>query len=124
MIVAGIGFSSQCQPQELVDLVRRAEAMVELSAAQLAIPAWKQDAWCLHAAAAILSLPIAPVSEDGLAAAADRCVTTSRRSQQRAGVPSVAEAAALAAAGAGGRLELPRIASAHATCALAQGELS
>jgi cobalamin biosynthesis protein CbiG len=37
-------------------------------------------------------------------------------------VPSVAEAAALAAAGVGARLALPRLASAHATCALSQGE--
>ena len=46
-------------------------------------------------------------------------VTRSARIEALRGVGSLAEAAALAAAGPQGRLVLPRIASAGATCALA-----
>jgi cobalt-precorrin 5A hydrolase len=46
-------------------------------------------------------------------------LTHSELSQARAGVPSVSEAAALAAAGAGARLLGPRIAVGPVTCALA-----
>jgi len=122
MIVAGVGFNSQCEPQELVGLVRRAEAMKDVRATSLAAPAWKLEASCLKAAAEILALPIVAISEAELAAVASRCVTVSAAAQARAGVGSVAEAAALAAAGESAQLTLPRIASRHATCALSHGD--
>jgi len=122
MIVAGVGFNSQCEPQELVGLVRRAEAMMDLRVTSLAAPAWKLESSCLKSAAALLALPVMAIPEADLAAAAARCVTTSAAAQARAGVGSVAEAAALAAAGSSARLALPRIASRHATCALSDSQ--
>ncbi len=122
MIVAGVGFSSNCEPQELVSLVRHAEAAAARPALSLAAPVWKLDTSCLQAAAEMLGLPVAGITEADLAAAASRCVSHSTPSQARAGVGSVAEAAALAAAGPSARLVLPRIASAHATCALSEGD--
>jgi cobalt-precorrin 5A hydrolase len=53
-------------------------------------------------------------------AAEPRCPTRSDKALETTGFSSVAEAAALAAAGAGGILVLPRISSAKATCALAE----
>lgn len=124
MIVAGVGFSSQCSAEELADLVRRAQTTAGLDARALATAAWKADAASLKAAADILALPILAVERAQLAAA-DSCVLTeSAASRTAADVGSVAEAAALAAAGPRARLLLPRIASAHATCALSQGEPS
>lgn len=124
MIVAGVGFSSTCGPEELADLVRQAQADAGRIATALAAPAWKADAACLRAAAELLALPILAVSPDQLAAVADRSVTESAASRAAAGVGSVAEAAALAGAGAGSRLALTRISSAHATCALSEGNPS
>lgn len=49
-----------------------------------------------------------------------RCLTRSELASRVVGFGAVAEGSALAAAGAGGRLILPRIASARATCALAE----
>ncbi|MGQ3348248.1 cobalamin biosynthesis protein [Bosea sp. (in: a-proteobacteria)] len=48
------------------------------------------------------------------------CATRSTRIASLYGVGSVAEAAALAAAGPGGTLVQPRIATARVTCALAR----
>jgi cobalt-precorrin 5A hydrolase len=124
MIVAGVGFSSKCGGEELADLVRRAQATAGLAATALAAPDWKTGAACLMAAARILSLPILAVEWTRLAAADGDGVTESSFSRAAAGVGSVAEAAALAAAGPRARLALSRIASAHATCALSQGDPS
>lgn len=124
MIIAGLGFSSRCEGEELAALVRRAEAMTALRAERLAAPIWKLRSPALQDASRILALPITAVSEDELKAADPGCVTTSHASQARAGIGSVAEAAALAGAGHAARLALPRIASAHATCALSYGDPS
>lgn len=121
MIVAGVGFSSNCGPEELADLVRRAQVDAGRIATALATPAWKARAACLRAAAELLDLPILAVSPDQLAAVAEQGATESAASRAAAGVGSVAETAALAGAGAGSRLALPRISSAHATCALSEG---
>lgn len=121
MIVAGVGFSSNCGPEELADLVRQAQAVGRRTATALAAPAWKADAACLTAAAEMLALRVLEVDRDDLAAAEDRLLTQSAVSRAATGLGSVAEAAALAAAGAGSRLALARISSAHATCALSEG---
>jgi cobalamin biosynthesis protein CbiG len=59
------------------------------------------------------------VERDALIAAQAACVTRSECAERTLGVAAVAEGCALAAAGQGARLVLPRIASARATCALA-----
>lgn len=124
MIVAGVGFSSQCTAEELAALVRRAEDTIARRAERLAAPVWKLRSPALQDAARILALSLTTISDAELEAADPRCVTRSTAAQARAGVGSVAEAAALAAAGPASRLALTRIASAHATCALSEGDLS
>ncbi len=122
MIVAGVGFSSKCGPDELVDLVMWALAAVGQTATALAAPAWRAEAACLKNAALRLDLPILAIDRNELALAADRIITHSFISSIAAGVGSAAEAAALAAAGPGSRLAVARMSSAHATCAIAEGD--
>lgn len=123
IVVAGLGFSSNCRPAELAELVQRAQAAAHRHATALATPAWKAGAAVVAGAAELLALPVVAVEADRLAAAEGGILTQSEASRAAAGVGCVAEAAALAAAGAGARLILARIASAHATCALAEGNL-
>ncbi len=122
MIVAGIGFREAAAADEIVALVERAlgearlapgalEALATASALA-ARPAFRE------AAGRLAARPIA-VDAAALAATAPRLATRSARSLAAHGVGSVAEAAALGAAGEGAALLLPRIASAGATCALA-----
>ena len=71
-------------------------------------------------AAAAFGLPLVAVADAGLAAVSGQTMTQSPRVVALFGVPSVSEAAALAAAGGGARLLGPRIAVGGATCALAE----
>ena len=73
------------------------------------------------AAAGLLALPTAAVPDDVLPTAEARLRTRSPRVLASHSVGSVAEAAALCAAGPGARLVLARIAHARATCAIAEG---
>ena len=57
-----------------------------------------------------------------LVLAAERAKTVSMRSLAAKGLPSVAETAALAAAGRSARLIVPRVATKEATCAIAIGK--
>jgi cobalt-precorrin 5A hydrolase len=75
----------------------------------------------LVAAARTLRLPLAGFSPDQLAAFSSYAVTRSERALATAGVPSVAETAALAGAGAGSRLLVPRRTGTGVTVAIATG---
>jgi cobalamin biosynthesis protein CbiG len=74
----------------------------------------------LTTAARRLGLDLIFLTRDALRAKAPFVHTRSPGSQSRFGVPSVAEAAALAGAGSGAALIVPRIASQGVTCAIAQ----
>ncbi len=73
----------------------------------------------LSEAAREAGLDLVLLTLDELRAAAPFCVTQSEKSMQQYGIPSVAEAAALAAAGTGARLLLPRIRGQNATASVA-----
>ena len=64
--------------------------------------------------AALTALPL-----EALQAEANRILTPSAAARSRFGAPNIAEAAALAGAGEGGRLLAPRLAADGATCAIA-----
>ncbi len=125
MIVAGVGFRRSVEADEIVALVKQALERAALAADALgklatiealaALPAFREAARRLDVAA--LS-----VVEPDLSAAAPRVRTQSARSLAAHGVGSVAEAAALGAAGPAAQLILERIASGSATCALARLE--
>ncbi len=74
----------------------------------------------IAAAATSLGVPLVLVPRADLEAAGARTATRSERVVALMGVPSVAEAAALAAGGPAARLLAPRTAIGPATCALAQ----
>lgn len=73
----------------------------------------------LHAAAEALQLDLVFLSRETLQAAMPAVITRSAAAEARFGVASVAEASALAGAGPGARLLVPRIKGGGATCAIA-----
>lgn len=126
-VIAGIGFRHAAESEEIVALVRRALTLAGVAEARLAALAMPEDRAgeaSAVAAAARFGLAATGVAAQALRAADARVTTRSARIEAARGVGSVAEAAALALAGEAGRLILPRIASANATCALALGPKS
>jgi len=124
MIIAGIGCRANCPATDIIVILRQAEAQSGLRATAIAIPAFKSEEPGLLTAAQTLNLPLHEIEDDALAEAQSRCVTRSERTQAATGHASIAEAAALAAAGPRATLKLPRIKSSTATCALAESSPS
>jgi len=120
MIVAGFGCRPGCRASEIIALLRRAEALAGESASVLAAPDFRVGEHGLQEAATRLRLPLRWPGHAVLLQVQPRCVTRSERARRETGLASVAEACALALAGPRGALVLPRIASRHATCALAR----
>jgi cobalt-precorrin 5A hydrolase len=123
VIVAGIGCRKGASPAEIEAVI--AAALKQAGFAQeklgaIATPADKGDEAGIAAVALLYGLPLLFVPMPDLEAAAARCETRSERALAHKGVPSVAEAAALAAGGPDAKLLLPRIAVGPATCALAE----
>ena len=125
MIVAGVGFRHSVEADEIVALVEQALERAALPRNALSRLATVEALATLPAfmeAARRLDVIAAPVAQAALSASAPHVRTQSARSVAAHGVGSVAEAAALAAAGSRAQLILERIASASATCALARPE--
>lgn len=116
MRVAGFGLRGAATVAELAQLL----GTVRVDA--LAAPADKADHPALTAFAARLALRLIPVPPERLAE--QPAPTLSSRQPPRYGTGSVAEASALAAAGPGARLILPRQvgAAGTATMAIAEGQ--
>ncbi len=122
VIVAGIGFRRNAKADDMVAAITTALDHAGLSVAALSAVATSEvkASEAARAAAAAIGVPLVAVGQADLEAAAPRTLTKSERSIAAAGVPSLAEAAALAAAGPDARLLRPRIVVGPATCALAQ----
>ncbi|WP_288588692.1 cobalamin biosynthesis protein [uncultured Methylobacterium sp.] len=121
-LVAGIGFRHATTADEILSLLAEGLRQADRPGAQLAALATAEDRAddpAIRAAAETLGVPLVAIGVEALREAGRRVVTRSVRIEALRGVGSLAEAAALAAAGPDGRLVLPRIASAGATCALA-----
>jgi cobalt-precorrin 5A hydrolase len=124
MIVAGIGCRKNCDADEIVRLVEAALAKASApraALAALAAPAFKAEAVAPRKAAIALGLPLLLIGDADLKSAEPRAVTKSAAALKATGLASVAESAALAGAGEGATLLLPRIKGQGVTCALAQG---
>ena len=122
MIVAGIGCRKGASAADISAVIAHALARAGLASQALdlvAAPESKADEQGVSAAAAALGVPLVLVSRADLQAAGAHTQTRSERVVALMGVPSVAEAAALAASGPAARLILPRITLGVATCALA-----
>ena len=127
VIVAGVGCRkavSAAQVESAIEaaLLHNRRCGHELE--RIAVPAAKGAEAGIVAAAAARGLPLVLIAQSALEAADARTVTRSARSMDTFNVHSVAEAAALAAAGPGARLLAPRVAVGPVTCALAQAEIT
>ena len=119
-VIAGLGCRRDCPAADILLVVRDASALAQRAVDALAVPAFKADEPGVVEAARALALPLIPVDRLALQGAQGRCLTRSDVAQHATGFASVAEGCALAAAGDGARLLLPRIAGPRATCALAE----
>jgi cobalt-precorrin 5A hydrolase len=122
MIVAGVGCRRGAPAPDIEAAIRAAleRAGIEADALDcIATMAAKESEVGITAAAAKLGVTVVLVPDTELRSAGDRAETRSERVLALTGVPSVAEAAALAAAGPTARLISPRLVIGAATCALA-----
>jgi cobalamin biosynthesis protein CbiG len=122
MIVAGIGCRRGAGAPDIEAAIRTALARAGIATADLqaiATGSAKAAEPGIAATAAKLGLNVVPIAEAELKAAGARVMTRSDRVLALTGVPSLAEAAALAAAGPSSRLLASRLVVGAATCALA-----
>jgi len=120
-VAIGIGCRAGVAGETIAGLARRALAEAGAPKGETAIftLAAKADEPGLIEAARILGAELIPLPIEALKAQAERILTPSAAAQARYGAPNIAEAAALAGAGIGGRLLGPRLAAEGATCAIA-----
>jgi cobalt-precorrin 5A hydrolase len=125
MIVAGIGCRRGTLSQDIVSLILATLGNLDIAQDRLdaiATEASKADERGIADAARSLSVRLIRCSIADLDRVADRVVTRSSRVQALKGVPSIAEASALVAAGHNARLLGARVAAEKATCAIAISE--
>jgi cobalt-precorrin 5A hydrolase len=125
MIVAGVGCRRGTSATEIEAAIRAALAQAGIAADALgtiATTAAKHDEAGIEAAAINFGVGVVLLSDAELKAAGERTETKSERVLALTGVPSLAEAAALAAAGPSARLLSRRLVLGSATCALAVSE--
>jgi cobalt-precorrin 5A hydrolase len=123
MIVAGVGCRKGATAEEIITAISRALHNVGLSNRAIdaiATPASKVGEPGIVGAATALRVRLVPISQSDLEAVGTRTRTRSERVIALMGVPSVAEASALAAAGPSASLLAARVAAGPATCALAE----
>jgi cobalt-precorrin 5A hydrolase len=126
MIAAGVGCRRGASAPDIEAAIRAALARANIAADALDVIATieaKRTEPGISAAAETFGVSVVIVPEHELALASDRIETHSDRVLTLAGVGSVAEAAALAAAGPSARLITPRLAIGPATCAIAASAL-
>lgn len=123
MLIAGIGLRPGTDAQDIAACLAQALAAAGLTAdavGRIATLQARIGEPGLQAVASRLGCAIAGIPDEALKGLDAGCTTRSTRISALYGVGSVAEAAALAAAGPGGHLVLARIATARVTCALAR----
>ena len=120
-VAIGIGCRKGVPGEAVAALARRAlaECAAPDGERRLFTLAAKAGEPGLVEAALLIGAPLTALPLESLQAEAGRILTPSKPAQSRFGAPNVAEAAALAGAGAGGRLLGPRLAADGATCAVA-----
>jgi len=122
MIVAGVGCRRGAAAQDVETALRAALARAGVAATDLnaiATGEAKQGEPGIETAAAKFGVRLMLISDGELQAAGKRATTRSDRVLALIGLPSLAEAAALAAAGPSARLIVSRLIVGAATCALA-----
>jgi cobalt-precorrin 5A hydrolase len=122
MIAAGIGCKRGAPASDIEAAIRSALARAQIDAGALDVIATMETKSAeagIRAAARTFGVSLIVVPALEFAAAGDRVETHSERVSALAGVGSVAEAAALAAAGPASKLIAPRLIVGAASCALA-----
>jgi cobalt-precorrin 5A hydrolase len=138
MAVIGVGATSRVTVDDVLGVVARASTRAEQALARGKIamqPNMLRDEEklihtlatldraainpILRDAAHVCGLDLVLLSLDELRATASLCVTFSEKSMKQYAIPSVAEAAALAAAGLGARLLIPRFCGRNTTFSVA-----
>jgi cobalt-precorrin 5A hydrolase len=125
MIVAGIGCGRGALSADIVSLILSVLASFGIAREKLdaiATETAKADECGIVHAARYLSVRLVKCSLADLEGVADKVLTRSARVQALKGVPSIAEASALVAAGNNSRLLGARAAADKVTCAIAIGE--
>jgi cobalt-precorrin 5A hydrolase len=125
MIVAGIGCKRGTLSEDIVSFVHSVLATLGIARENLdaiATEASKAEECGIADAARSLAVPLIRCSLADLDRVADKIVTRSPRVRALKGVPSIAEASALVAAGRNARLLGARVATAKVTCAIAISE--
>lgn len=125
MIVAGIGCGRETSSEDIVSLIFVALSnfgVAQENLTAIATETSKADERGIASAARLLSIPIVRCPVADLGRVADQVLTRSLRVQEIMGVPSIAEASALVAAGPNARLLGARVAANKVTCAIAIGD--
>ena len=121
IVAIGVGCRAGVAGEAIAALTRRAleEAGAPEGERRMFTLAAKAAEPGLIEAARIIGVALTPLPLAALKAQAGHILTPSAPAQARFGAPNIAEAAALAGAGVGGRLLRPRLAAGGATCAVA-----
>jgi cobalt-precorrin 5A hydrolase len=122
MIIAGVGCRRGASAAAITAVIEAALARTGHGKGEVAIiatAATKRGEAGIATAASAWGVPLMFIPPVDLRSASARTLTRSARVAALVGVPSVAEAAALAAGGPAARLVAARIAYGRATCALA-----
>ena len=122
MIVIGIGSRKGVSEEQVLNaiLAALAEHDIDLSSLDVVATATlKRQEAAIFSAARQLGLSVIVIEDNALARAGTRTSSRSELSLKLSGVPSVSEAAALAAAGDGARLLGPRLLLDSVACAIA-----
>ncbi len=125
MMVAGIGCRIGVTADAVSEAIATALEHCRVSRSQidaLSTEVSKSSEAAILATAESLALPLVFVSHSEMELVAGHALTSSPRVVALKGVPSIAETAALAAAGRSARLLAPRITTKTVTCAIAVGE--
>lgn len=120
MSVLGMGWNSRATVEKAVAFAKTVVQDGNTSKmTHLAVPAFKYESTLPVAVASELGLQLVWVSQQDMLDVQVKCQTFSQKTYSETGMASVAEACALAAAGRGAVLLVPRRAADHVTCALA-----
>jgi cobalt-precorrin 5A hydrolase len=127
VLVIGIGSTSRATIEDVMDVVVAALDWIERARGEaarhdliyIATLDRPQTNPVFQEAAEKAGLPIRLIAADELRAAAPRCITYSKRSMRTHGIPSVAEAAALAALGPDAKILVPRFFGENTTASVA-----
>ena len=123
VLALGIGCERGCAPDELIDLAERTLAQGGLAPEAVACVAsldLKADEPAVHAVADWLGVPLRLFDAAALERETPRLTAPSEVVFRAVGCHGVAEAAALACAGADGTLVMPKARSERGTCAVAK----